>query len=286
MRMKTLATFGLLLAAAAIAGCARTEGRDKKIAAPAKVNDAGTPRAEAARNPGASVAANALRSAVEANRHLYIFFFSKDDEPTRLARKSFEQAVRRIGSSAEWVAVDITSASEAEFVNKYSVRSTPMPMALAFAPNGAVTGGFPTEDLGNEERLRAAILSRGLQDCLKALQERKMVFICVQGRKTQFNKEAMQGVDELKGDARYAAYTAIVKIDPADSAETNFLTQLKMDVHAKDAATALLLPPNYVLGVTKGPTSKAAFLKLLASATSGGCGPKGCGPTGCGPVKK
>jgi hypothetical protein len=286
MRMKTLATLGVLLAAAAIAGCARSEGQDKKSVAPAKVNNAGTPRAEAAQNPGTSVAANALRRAAGENKYLFILFFSSDDEPTRLAKKSLEKVVRRIGSAAEWVAVDITTAREAEFANKYNVRLTPMPMALAFAPNGAVTGGFRSEDLGNEGKLRGAILSKGLQECLKALQERKMVFICVQGKKTQFNKEAMQGVDELKGDARYAAYTAIVKIDPADSAETNFLAQLKIDVHAKEAATAFLLPPNYMLGVTKGPTSKAAFLKLLASATSGGCGPKGCGPTGCGPVKK
>lgn len=286
MRITTSAIIGFLLAIATIVGCARTERQNKKIVAAGAGTNATASHGQAGGHADSSAAAEALRRAARENRHLYVFFFDRDDEPTRLARKSFEQAMRRIGGSVEWVAVDITAASEAGFVSRYSVRSTPMPMALAFAPNGVVTGGFPTGDLGNEERLRAAILSKGLQDCLKALQERKMVFICVQGKKTQFNKEAMGGVEELKRDARYAAYTAIVMIDPADAAETNFLTQLKIDVNAKEAATVLLLPPNYVLGVTKGPTSKAAFLKQLASATSGGCGPKGCGPTGCGPVKK
>ena len=285
MRMKTFAALGVLLAAAAIAGCARSEGQDKKIVAPAKVNNAGAPQEQAVQSQGASVAAEALRRAAGENKHLFIFFFSGDDEPTRLARKSLEKTVGGMGRSAEWVAVDVTSGSEAEIVNKYNVRSAPMPIVLAFAPNGAITGGFRSADI-NEEKLKSAIASRGMQECLKALQERKIVFICSQGKKTQFNKEAMQGVDEFKADARYAAYTAVVKIDPADAAEKNFLTLLKIDPNAKDAATALLVPPNAVLGVTNGPTSKASVLKMLASASSGGCGPKGCAPSGCGPVKK
>jgi len=285
MRMKTLATLGVLLAAAVIAGCARSESQEKKIAAPAKVNNAVAPRDEAAQVRGDGAAAEALRRAASDNKHLFVFFFSKDDEPTRLARKTLEQAVRGMGRSAEWMAVDIADAREAALVNKYNVRSAPMPIVLAFAPNGALTGGFLTADI-NEEKLKGAIASRGMQESMKALQENKLVFICCQGKKTQFNKEAMAGVNDFRADARYAAYTAVVKIDPADAAEKGFLTQLKMDPNAKDAATAILVPPNMVLGVTNGPTSKAAVLKMLASASSGGCGPKGCGPVGCGPVKK
>jgi len=285
MRMKTLATIGVLLAAAVIAACAQSEGQDKKIAAPAKLNNPGTSRAQAAQNPGASAAAEALRSAAGKNKYLFMLLFSSDDEPTRLARKVLEKAVREMGRSAEWVAVDITSGNETEIVNKYNVRSAPMPLILAFAPNGAVTGGFRNADI-NEEKLKSAIASRGMQECMKALQEKRIVFISVQGKETRFNKEALQGVDEFKADARYAAYTAVVKIDPADAAEKGFLAQLKIDPNAKDAATALLVPPNMVLGVTNGPTSKASVLKMLASASSGGCGPKGCAPTGCGPVKK
>ena len=284
MQMKTLAAIGVLLAAVAIAGCAQSEGQEKKPAVPAKVNNTGTPREQGAQNPGASGAAEALRRAAGENEHLFILFFSSDDEATRLARKTLEQAVGGMDRSAEWMAVDIASASEADIVNKYSLRSTPMPVVLAFAPNGAVTGGFRSADI-NEGRLKSAIVSRGTQECLKALQEKKIVFVCIQGKKTQLNKEAMQGVNEFKADARYAAYTTIVKVDPSDPAEKNFLSTLKIDQNAKDAATALLVPPNLMLGVTNGPTSRDAFLKVLASASSG-CGPKGCGPSGCGALRR
>ena len=284
LRVKTLVVLGVLLAAAAVAGCTRSEGQDKKIAAPAKVNNAGTPQAQAAKSQGTGAAAEALRSAAGQQKHLFILFFSKDDETTRLARKSLDEAVRRMDRAAGWVAIDVTSAGEAEFVNKYNLRAASMPIVLAFAPNGAVTGGFQSADV-REEKLKNAIASRGTQECLKALQERKIVFVCCQGRKTQFNKEAMKGVDEFKTDARYAAYAAVVKIDPADEKEKTFLTQLKIDPNAKEAATALLVPPNMVLGVTNGATSKASFLQTLASA-SAGCGPKGCAPSGCGPATK
>ncbi|MCX5752540.1 MAG: hypothetical protein NTW97_02705 [Candidatus Krumholzibacteria bacterium] len=285
MRTATLAILCVLLAAAAIAGCARSEGQEKKIAAPAKVNNAVAPRDQAAERRGDGAAAEALRRAASENKHLFVFFFSQDDEATRLARKTIEQAVRGMGRSAEWIAVDIANASEAEIVKKYNIRSAAMPIVIAFAPNGAITGGFRTADI-NEEKLKGAIASRGMQESMKALQENKLVFICCQGKKTQFNKEAMAGVNDFRADTRYAAYTTVVKIDPADKAEQGFLSQLKMDPNAKDAATAILVPPNMVLGVTNGPTSKAAVLKMLASASSGGCGPKGCGPVGCGPTKK
>ena len=285
MQRKTLATLGVLLAAAAIAGCSRSEGQEKKTPAPAKVNTAGTARSKSTKNPGSSATAEAMRRAAADKKHLFVFFFSKDDEPTRLARRTVEQAVRGMRRSAEWLAVDIASASEAEIVNKYNVRSAAMPIVLAFAPNGAVTGGFRTADI-NEEKLKGAIASPAMQECMKALQESKLVFICCQGKKTQFNKEAMQGVEAIKADTRYAAYTAIVKIDPADKAEHGFLSKLKVDPNAKEAATAILVPPNMVIGVTNGQTTKESILKILASASSGGCGPKGCGPTGCGPVKK
>ncbi len=285
MRTKTLAMLGVLLAAAAIAGCTRSEGQDKRMAAPAKVNNAGAPQAQAAQNLGAGIAAEALRRAAAEDKHLFILFFSSDDEPTRLARKSLKKTVGGMGRAAEWTAVNVTSVDEAAVVTKYGLRAAPMPLVLAFAPNGAVTGGFRSADI-TEEILKSAIASRGMQECMKALQDRKIVFVCCQGKKTQLNKEAMQGVNDFKADARYAPYSAIVKIDPADAAEKAFLTQLKIDPNVKDATTAVLVPPNMVLGVTNGATTKDAVLKMLASASSGCGGSKGCAPGACGPATK
>jgi len=86
-----------------------------------------------------------------------------------------------MGRSAEWVAVDIAGSGEAAIVNKYNLRAARMPVILAFAPNGAVTGAFRSADI-NEEKLKSAIASRGMQECMKALQDKKIVFVCCRAK--------------------------------------------------------------------------------------------------------
>ena len=113
-----------------------------------------------------------MRRAAEANQYLFAFFYEKDDEATRAARKTFDAAVKKITPAPQVVAVDRTAAGEKEIVAKFGVDRAPMPLVLAIAPNGAVTGGFKAAEL-TEERLRDAVASPGLQQCLKALQERQ-----------------------------------------------------------------------------------------------------------------
>ena len=60
-----------------------------------------------------------------------------------------------------------------------------MPLVLAVAPNGAVTGGFPTTF--EKQQLVDAIATPSTQKCLKALQDGKLVFLCVQNGETKSN---------------------------------------------------------------------------------------------------
>ena len=288
MRINTSAAMGVLLAVAAIASCAESSERDRNAQAPETIKMAETKvEGVAPATPssgGNGIASEAMKRAADENKHVFIFFFKAEDESTRLARESVAKIVEGIGGAAGFAEVDINNPAEKELVTKYKLISAPMPLVLAFAPNGAMTGGFRAVDI-SEENLKSAIASRAKQDCMKALQDQKVVILCCQGKKTKFNREAMQGVEEFKADRRYAAYTSIIMIDPADKEEKIFLSQLKIDPDGKDASTALLVPPNMVLGVTNGPTSKESLLKMLASASSG-CGSGGCGPSGCAPVEQ
>ncbi|MCU0639213.1 MAG: hypothetical protein MUF59_05015 [Candidatus Krumholzibacteria bacterium] len=287
MRIKTTAAIVLLLMTSAIASCKQSEDKDMEIETSARVDNAETAavsrKQTAQTGAEEGIVAVALQRAAEANKHVFVLFFNADDEPTRLTRKSVEKIVGGMGAVAEWIEVDVKNGGEADIVNKYNLRSSPMPIVLVFAPNGALTGGFRSADI-SDNNLKNAIASRAKQDVMKALQERKVVLICCQGKKTKFNKEAMKGVEDFKADMRYSAYTTVVRIDPADDSEKVFLAQLKIEPNAKDAATALLVPPNMVLGVTNGPTSKESLLNMLASASSS-CGSGGCGPSGCAPDK-
>jgi hypothetical protein len=129
-----------------------------------------------------------------------------------------------------------------------------------------------------EQRLRDAVASPAMQQCLKALQERKLVFVCVQNGQTKSNEAAMKGVNEFKADPQFAESTEIVKVDPTDAKEAKLLAQLKADPKSKTANTALLAPPGMVVTSLEGATSKAGLEAALKKAAAS-CAPgSGCCP--------
>lgn len=240
--------------------------------------------AENSQSPSAiGKVASAMSSAAKDNQYLFVFFYEKDDAATRAARKTFDEAVKKITPAPQSVAVDRTAPAEAEFVAKFGVGRAPMPLVLAIAPVGAVTGGFKAVDL-TEERLRDAVASAGLQKCLKALQDKRLVLVCLQNGQTQANEAAMKGVNEFKADPQFGEMTEIVKVDPSDAKEAKFLAQLKADPQAKDATTAFLAPPGVLVATVSGPTTKDGLMASLQKAMSS-CAP-GAGSGCCPPPKK
>jgi hypothetical protein len=269
--MKTAAAIGIIAAALSLNGVA-AENIQSPPPSPA-------PQVASAAENGTS----AMRRATEANHYLFAFFYEKDDEATRAARKTFDEAVKKITPAPQSVAVDRTSPAEKDVVGKFGVDRAPMPLVLAIAPNGAVTGGFKAVDL-TEERLRDAVVSAGLQACLKGLQDRRLVLVCLQNGRTEANDAAMKGVNEFKADPQFGGMTEVVKVDPSDSKETKLLAQLKADPKAKTAATAFLAPPGVVVAKIDGPTTKDALMASLQKAMSS-CAP-GAGAGCCPPPKK
>ncbi len=232
--------------------------------------------ASAAPLGGASGAA--MQQAASANKYLFAFIYETNNESTLTIRKSFESSVGKLADKAQWTAVNRTDPAEKAFVVKYGLDRAPMPLVLAVAPNGAITGGFPGQTL-TEEQLRGAFASPGLQACLKGVQGGRLVFVCVQNKATKSNEAAMKGVNDFKADAQYGGVTEIVKLDPSDPAEVKFLGQLQIDPKVDEATTAFVAPPGAVFAKYKGPTDKntltVALQKAIASCAPG----SGCCPT-------
>jgi hypothetical protein len=155
-----------------------------------------------------------------------------------------------------------------------------MPLALVIAPNGAIMGGFPNKF--TEEQLLNAFGSPCTERCMKALQDGKLVFLCVQNSTTNSKDNAFNGVRDFKADERFAKYTEVIMLDPSDTAESSFLADLKIDPKESEAVTAFLAPPGTVIAAFKGTTDKDELIAALQKASTA-CGPGGCGPGGCGP---
>jgi hypothetical protein len=221
----------------------------------------------------------AMRRAAEAKKHLLVFVYEKNDDQMRAGRKTFDSAVRKLGDAVQATTVDRTASADREFVATYGLNSAPMPAVLVFAPNGAIAGGFVGARL-TEASLLDSLASPAKQACLKALQERKLVFLCVRSGAAKSNDKAMKGVNEFKADDRFAEATEIVKIDLSDAAETKFLAQLEVDPKVDQVTTVFLAPPSALIGKYTGATEKSKLVAALQAASAGGCsGKSGCCPT-------
>ena len=266
----------------ALAGCNQTAAQPENSTAGAQVQSQDKqPAVDTVAVPGKGMVA--IKQAADAGKYLFVFFSKAEDEQTLAMRKVYDKAMEKMADRARAVAVNVTDASEKDIVDKFDLSRSPMPLVLAMAPNGAITGGFPTKF--EEQQLINAIASLGTTKVVKQLQDGKLVFVCVQNDKTKSNDVAMQGVRDFKADARFASATEIVTLDPTDKKEATLLTDLKVPVDTAEAITVFIVPPGQAIGKFEGATSKDALVELLSKTNTSGCGSGGCGPGGCGPKK-
>ncbi|TWU61897.1 hypothetical protein V7x_35870 [Crateriforma conspicua] len=215
----------------------------------------------------------AMRNAAAQDKYLFVYFWKQSDPPTQAMRAVFEKATSQMNDVADAISVQITDASNAAMVKKFGVSRAPMPLALAIAPNGAITRGLPVKF--DEQQLKAAVVSRGTSHCLKALQDRKLVLLCV---KHQTGPNDFPGAYEFTQDERYSAASQIVRIDPSDSSEHGFLQSLKIDPSADQGVMVVLSPPGQPVATFKSDVTKDQIIERLAAASASCCPGGQCGP--------
>jgi len=225
--------------------------------------------------------AEAFLKAAGSGKNFYVYLKSRKGNESKF-RKAFEAALRKMGDRAESASVDIENKAESTLVEKYRLQQAPMPLVLAFAPNGAMVGGFPRERI-TEDSLAGTVVSPCLRRCLRALQEGKLVFVCAASADPKDGKVMIpKGVVDFNKDPQYQSKMTIITVDPADPAEQKCLSMLQIAPTTK-LSTALLAPPGSLVSNWTGPVKKkeleAALTKLLSG---GGC----CGGGACPPAKK
>jgi hypothetical protein len=285
MKSPSLGGTGLLLLATGLASLALTGCGNSSASTDSA--QAGQPKGQLTEQSdglveGSGKGMAAIKQAADAGKYIFMFFSKTDDDQTLAMRKVFDKAMAKVADRAQWIAVNTTDPSEKAIVAKFDLDRAPMPFVLAMAPNGAITGGFPTKF--EEQQLVDAFATPVTEKVMKHLQDGKLVFVCVQNGKTKSNDAAMQGIREFRADARYASATEIVTLDPTDKKEANFLTDLRVSPGIAIATTVFIVPPGQAIAQIEGPTNKDKLIELLSSANTG-CGPGGCGPGGCGPKK-
>ncbi len=212
----------------------------------------------------------ALDRAATAGKYLLVLFYRSDDGETQSMKKVVADFAAEPSNEANSVTINVTDAAEKDVVAKFGVDRAPMPLALVVAPSGAITGGFPSKV--TEEQLSGSFVSPGLATSLKALQDGKLVLLCVQNASTKSNDAAMRGVNAFIADDRFAKSTDVVKIDPTDDRESKFLAQVQINPKTNEAVTALIAPPGAVVAKYNGTTDKDQMIAALAAKQAAGGG--------------
>jgi hypothetical protein len=234
--------------------------------------------ARPAETSSASRGLAALDAAARGGQYLFVLFWKEDDDATRAVRQTLTDAVARRGGRSLVVAVRVTDPAEKPVVDRYGVSRSPMPLVLAVAPNGAVTGAFAVKL--TERDIARAFVSPAQAGCMKAVQARKLALLCVLPGADASAVPA--GVREFQVDARFGPATELVTLRAGDAAEAGFLSALRIDPGTQVPVTALLAPPGRLLGAFAGPVSKQQLVEKVTAPQ--GCCPGGkCGPGGCCP---
>jgi len=219
-----------------------------------------------------SPAQAAIDRAAKANKYVFLFFWKDKSPQTNEAWGMLEPAVSKMADVAVFVSIRITNPAEKRLIDEYGVTRAPMPLVLAVAPNGAVTKAF-TKTF-DEKQLRTAFVSPCTQRCLKALQSRKLVLVCVVDHANPQDKVAtFKGVEDFKADKKCGAVTEVVLINVRDAKEAAFLKELEVG-KASAPLTIFLAPPGAMIGKFSNEATKEVLLAKLAAAQSG-CG-AGC----------
>ena len=218
----------------------------------------------------------AMERASREGKYSFLLFYRPGERASEAMRATFERAKRKLAAKASFFSVDIAAKAEAGLVGKYDAQRAPLPLTLAIAPNGATVRAF-TKPV-DEQALAGAFVSPKTAEITKALQDKKVVALCLQGPSTKHNRESKRAAETFVADRALAGQGIVIAADPSQEAE--LVKRCGLIPPPAEATIVILVPPGNMVATVAGATTKEALLQKLQSASSG-CSSGGCGPSGC-----
>lgn len=199
-----------------------------------------------------------LAQAASEERYTYLVFYRDDSPTTRAMAQTVKEALLKRPDAARSAYVQISNPSNKALADRYGVSRAPMPLTVAVAPNGAMTGIYPNKV--TDQQLASALVTRSKASCMKAIQQNKLVFLCIQSSSID---ETPQAVKDFQLDPQFKDRSAVVYLPAADAGEAPFLSELKIDPQQTGHPTTVFMAPP---GVLIGRFSAAATRNEMAAA--------------------
>ncbi len=207
-----------------------------------------------------SAGQSSLATAARQQKFAFILFYRTNNAATQTMHKVLNAELGRHDNAA-FVPIDITDPQEQAVVEQYDASRTPLPAVMAVAPNGAITGVFAQKLL--PANIEMAIVTPGQTQCMRALQDKQLVLLCIQ---PTGDSQVPVGVQQFRADRLNANRTQLVSIQAGDPAEAKFLQQLKVRSDTQTAVTAFMAPPGVLLGTFNDKVTSTVLMTRLAAA--------------------
>jgi hypothetical protein len=203
-----------------------------------------------------------LEKAAADGKYTFLVFYKTNDAATQAVGATLKEGLAKRSELAVGAYVQVGQPAEQALVDKYDVSRAPMPMTIAVAPNGAMTGLFAQKL--TPELIENAFVTPTMMRCMKSLQEGKLVFVCVQG---SAKAAAPASLKDFQADPHFKDRLVAYSMLAADTAEGKFLTQMQIDAaKARGTTTVLLAPPGVLVGKFDELASKDDIAAALAKA--------------------
>lgn len=208
-----------------------------------------------------SKAQAALNQAAQEGKYTFVLFYKQNDPATSAMNTTLQQSLARYKNAATLTFVQVADPTEQALVAKYDVSRAPMPMAVAIAPNGALTGMFAQKlDASHVDN---SFVTPTMMQVMKALQENKIVFVTVQGSAAPVTPTALR---EFASDPHFNTRMVSLTMRAADPAEAKFAAEMDIDTRTGATQLSLLAPPGVLVGKFAATTPKNTIAAALAEA--------------------
>jgi len=220
-------------------------------------------------------AKSAMKEASAAGQYLCLIFYEAQDASLTGLSSSITAFKKTSTKKITIYKAKMSNPANKEIADKYGVPAADLPLLLIFAPNGAITGGFP-KTITADQLKQSTTVSELMLNIIKSFQEQKVVLVALQNQSTKFNAESWQGVNDFANDANNKNLVAAIKADPSASGSQEFVKQCQLVAPMTEATVVILLPPGKIAKVLNGKVTKADILKSLQACSAGSCKPGSC----------
>jgi hypothetical protein len=216
-------------------------------------------------------AENVLASASAEGKYTFVLFYKANNAATQTMLQTLKSGLAGQSERATIAYVDASNPSQQALVQRYGVGRAPMPLTMAVAPNGAVTGTFAAKI--SQPQIASAFVTPTMASCMKSMQQGRLVLVCVS---STANAATPQAVRDFQADPQFAQRTDVYALQASDPAEAEFLGQLKIDaLTLRGTTTAFLAPPAFLVG-KYGPTATKAEMAAALHAAGKCCDDPNC----------